>query len=111
MFDPETGGINGIIDGLNLILELTIPGENQEGGTVVIPGHGRLSDETDVANYRDMVTIIRDRIQAMRDDGASLREVLAARPTLDYDARYSNRALDWTGEQFIEAVYRDLGGE
>jgi cyclase len=111
MFDPETGGINGIIDGLNLILEITIPGENQEGGTVVIPGHGRLSDETDVANYRDMVTIVRDRVQAMIDAGKPLAEVLAARPTLDYDARYSNRALGFTGEQFIETIFRDLGGE
>ena len=111
MFDPETGGINGIIEGLNQILDVTIPGENQEGGTVVIPGHGRLSDETDVANYRDMVTIIRDRVQAMIDDGKSLREVLAARPTLDYDGRYANPAIDWSGEQFIEAVYRDLTGE
>jgi glyoxylase-like metal-dependent hydrolase (beta-lactamase superfamily II) len=111
MFDPETGGINGIIEGLNLILDIAIAGENQEGGTVVVPGHGRLSDETDVANYRDMTTIVRDRVQALIDAGKSLREVLAARPTLDYDGRYSNPAIGWTGEQFVEAVYRDLGDQ
>lgn len=111
MFDPATGGIDGIIEGLNRILDITIAGENQTGGTVVIPGHGRLSDETDVANYRDMTTIIRDRIQSMIDAGKSLRDVLEARPSLDYDGRYSNPAIGWAGEQFIEAVYRDLGGE
>jgi hypothetical protein len=109
MFDTARGGgIAGIIEGLNLILDITIAGENQEGGTVVIPGHGRLSDETEVANYRDMVTIVRDRIQAMIEDGKSLDEVLAARPTLDYDGNYSNAAIGWTGADFVEAVYHDL---
>jgi glyoxylase-like metal-dependent hydrolase (beta-lactamase superfamily II) len=111
VFDPATGGINGIIEGLNLILDITIPGENQEGGTVVIPGHGRLSDETDVANYRDMVTIVRDRVQAMIADGKTMAEVQAARPTRDYDGSYSNRSIRWTGEQFVEAVYLDLEGK
>jgi glyoxylase-like metal-dependent hydrolase (beta-lactamase superfamily II) len=109
VFDPAAGGgIDGIIEGLNLILDVTIPGENQEGGTVVIPGHGRLSDETDVANYRDMVTIVRDRVQALIDRGESLDAVLAARVTRDYDNRYDNRSIGWTGEQFVEAVYRDI---
>src|SRR5690606_21233960 len=54
-FDPELGGVDGILEGLNLILDLAIAGENQHGGTVVVPGHGRLADETDVANYRDMI--------------------------------------------------------
>src|SRR4030095_17228837 len=58
-FDPATGGsIGGVIEGLNRVLDIAVPGENQEGGTVIVPGRGRLSDETDVANYRDMVTII-----------------------------------------------------
>jgi glyoxylase-like metal-dependent hydrolase (beta-lactamase superfamily II) len=101
------GGIAGILDGLNLILEIMIPGENQEGGTVVVPGHGRLSDETDVVNYRDMVTIIRDRIQALIDEGKSLEEVQSARPTRDYDGRYSG-GPGWTGKEFVEAVYLEL---
>ena len=70
-FDPARGGsIDGIIEGLNRVLDIAIPGENQEGGTVIVPGRGRLSDETDVANYRDMVTIVRDRVRAMVDEGA-----------------------------------------
>ena len=110
-FDVELGGINGIIEGLNMIVDLTIPGENQHGGTVVIPGHGRLSDETEVVNYRDMVTIVRDRIQAMIDEGLSLRQVQAARPTRDYDGIYAAGGQDaWTPEEFVAAVYADLSG-
>jgi hypothetical protein len=73
----------------------------------VIPGRGRLSDETDVANYRDMVTIIRDRIRAMVAKGLSLEQVKRSRPTMDYDGLFENRS-DWTSDMFIDAVYRDL---
>jgi glyoxylase-like metal-dependent hydrolase (beta-lactamase superfamily II) len=108
-FDPKAGGsIDGIIEGLSRILDITVPGENQEGGTVVVPGRGRLSDETDVANYRDMVIIIRDRIRSMVAKGASLEEVSKLRPTRDYDGIYSNR--EWSGDMFTEAIYRDLSG-
>ena len=106
-FDPERGGsIAGVIEGLNRVLDLTVPGENQEGGTVVIPGRGRLSDETDVANYRDMVTIIRDRIRAMADKGLTLEQVKRAKPTSDYDGLYAQN--DWTSDMFVDAIYRDL---
>jgi cyclase len=108
-FDPQVGGsITGIIEGLNRILDITIAGENQEGGTVVIPGHGRLSDETEVANYRDMVTIVRDRVAAMLDAGMTLEQVQAAKPTSDYDGIYDDPG--WTGAMFVAAVYRDLAG-
>jgi len=110
-FDVERGGIDGIIEGLNMIVDLTIPEENQHGGTVVIPGHGRLSDETEVVNYRDMVTIVRDRILAMINDGLSLRQAQAARPTRDYDGIYATGADGaWTPEEFVAAVYADLSG-
>lgn len=107
--DLEHGGsINGIIDALNDILDLTVPAVNQEGGTMVIPGHGRLGDEADVVNYRDMVTIVRDRIQDMIDKGMTLEEVKSARPTLDYDPLYRAETGSWTAEIFVEAVYRSL---
>ena len=107
-FDPARGGgIAGIIEGLNRVLDVAVPGENQEGGTVVIPGRGRLSDETDVANYRDMVTIVRDRVRAMAAQGLSLAQVLRAKPTADYDALYGGRD-DWTSEMFVTAIYRDV---
>jgi cyclase len=99
------GSINGEIDALNHILHLTVPAKLQEGGTKVIPGHGRLCDEADVVEYRDMVTIIRDRVQDAIKNGKNLEQVKAAKLSADYDNRYGN------GDVFIEAVYKSLGGK
>jgi cyclase len=110
-FDAAMGGsIDGVIEGLNVVLDLTIPGENQNGGTVVIPGHGRMADETDVINYRDMATIIRDRIQLLVDEGKTLDEVLAAKPSSEYDALYASNKDSWTGDKLVEEIYLDLTG-
>jgi glyoxylase-like metal-dependent hydrolase (beta-lactamase superfamily II) len=112
VIDLERGGnIQGIIDALNRILDITIPRDKQEGGTYVIPGHGRLCDEADVLEYRDMVTIIRDRIRDMVKKGMTLDQVKAARPTLDYDGRYGATTGAWTTDMFIDAVYRNLAGK
>ena len=109
VIDVSRGGsINGLIAGLNHIIDITIPKDWQEGGTMVIPGHGRIADEADVVEYRDMVTIIRDRIQAMVRKGMTLEQVKAARPTLEYDPRYGSDSGSWTTAMFIEAVYRGL---
>jgi glyoxylase-like metal-dependent hydrolase (beta-lactamase superfamily II) len=106
---PEDGGgIDGVIGALNRVIELTVPEEKQEGGTLVIPGHGRLCDEADVVEYRDMVTIIRDRIKSMIDMGMTLRQVQAAKPTADYDGRYGATGGFWTTEQFVAAAYESL---
>lgn len=102
------GSINGIVNGLNVIIDIAVPEVRQEGGTYIVPGHGRLADEADVVEYRDMLTIIRDRVQAMVDGGMSLRQVLAAEPTRDYDGRYGTDSGFWTTEQFVEAVYESL---
>lgn len=107
ILEGDGGSIDGVIDALNEIIRLTVPRDKQEGGTMVIPGHGRLTDEADVVEYRDMVTIIRDRVQAMVDVGLSLDQIQAARPTRDYDGRYGTDAR-WTPEQFVAAVYRTL---
>ena len=104
----DGGSIDGVIAALNRIIEITVPEEKQEGGTMVIPGHGRLADEADVVEYRDMVTIIRDRIQSMIDMGMTLRQVQAAKPTADYDGRYGATAGFWTTEQFVAAAYESL---
>jgi len=101
------GSIQGEIRALNHILDITVPRSMQEGGTMVIPGHGRLCDESEVTDYRDMLTIIRDRVQDMLRKGKSLEEVKAARPSRDYDRRYSTPA--WTGDMFVEAIYKSLG--
>ncbi len=95
---------------------MIIPVYGQEGGTLVIPGHGRLCDEADVVEYRDMVTIIRDRVQDLMKKGMTLQQVQAAKPSRDYDVLYTNGSGHATPEQFIEAVYKTLqsnqaGGE
>lgn len=109
VIDAKYGGsVNGFVGGLNKILDITVPKYLQEGGTYVIPGHGRVSDEADVLEYRDMIVIIRDRIQDMIRQGMTLDQVKAAKPTLDYDGRYGADKGAWTTAMFIEAVYRDL---
>ena len=110
VFDVEKGGsINGIIDGLNVVLDLAITEFRLEGGTMMVPGHGRIVDSGDVAYYRDMLTIIRDRIQDMVTKEMTLDEVKAARPTADYDTEYG-KTPGWTSDDFIGAVYKSLGG-
>ncbi len=103
------GSIDGTIAGLNRLLDLTVPSKMlEEGGTYVIPGHGRISDEHDVAMYRDMLVIIRDRIKNMVEKKMTLEQVKAARPTLDYDGRYGADSGPWTTAMFIDAVYREM---
>ena len=110
--DLERGGsIQGVIDGLNDILDLAVAEYRSQGGTWIIPSRGRLSDTADVASYRNMVTIIRDRVRNLIDQGMTLDQVLAARPTLDFDPRYGSVDGDWTTEMFVEAVYRSLTGD
>ena len=107
----DGGNIDGVIAALNRIIDITVPEEKQEGGTLVIPGHGRVCDEADVVEYRDMVTIIRDRIKSMVDMGLSLPQVQAAKPTADYDGRYGATTGLWTTEQFVAAAYESLQNE
>jgi glyoxylase-like metal-dependent hydrolase (beta-lactamase superfamily II) len=103
--DKRGGTIDGFVDGLNQLIDLLVPRENEEGGTYVIPGHGPICDRNDVVNYRDMVTVLRARIASMVEQGMTLEQVKASKPTLDYDGlgRYGA-----TRDAFIEAVYRDL---
>jgi hypothetical protein len=75
---------------------------------MVIPGQGRVADESDVVEYRDMLTIIRDRIQDLIKKGKTLAEVQAARPTFEYDGRYGSETGVWTTAMFVEAAYKDL---
>jgi cyclase len=79
-----------------------------EDGTLIVPGHGRVCDEYEVAEYRDMVAIVRDRVQALLKQGATLEQVKAARVTVDYDPRYGANSGPWTTNMFIEAVYNSL---
>ena len=109
IIDLQRGGnVQGVIAGLNRIIEIAIPADEQEGGTMVIPGHGRLCDVADVVFYQEMVTIIRDRVQDMIKKGMTLEQVKAARPTRDYDPRYGATSGIWTTDMFVEAVYKSL---
>jgi cyclase len=103
------GTINGIIEGLNTLLDIMVPKHNQEGGTMVIPGYGRIGDEHDVLEYRDMLTIIRDRVQVAIDKKMTLAQVKAMKPspTYEYELRF-NRDPAWTAEMFVEAIYGNL---
>jgi len=105
------GSINGVISALNHILDVAFFDYRSEGGTMIVPGHGRLCDASDVAYYRDMVTIIRDRVQDAIRKGMTLQQVKAAKLSRDYDPRYGSTTGPWTTDMFIEAVYKSLGGK
>lgn len=105
--DLKRGGtIAGVLEALNDVVELTVPSFNQQGGTKVIPGHGRILNEQDVVEYRDMMTIIHDRVKLAIDKNMTLAQLKAQRPTLDYDGLYSKP--DWTGEMLIDTIWENL---
>jgi glyoxylase-like metal-dependent hydrolase (beta-lactamase superfamily II) len=109
VIDVAAGGsVEGEIRALNAILGKTVYRHQGEGGTYVVPGHGYLADEHEVVEYRDMVVIVRDRVKAMLDAGATLAQVKAARVTADYDTQYGARTGPWTTDMFVEAVYNSL---
>jgi glyoxylase-like metal-dependent hydrolase (beta-lactamase superfamily II) len=104
----DGGSVQGEIKALNDILNRTVFLHEGQGGTLIVPGHGYLSDEHEVVEYRDMVVIVRDRVRAMIKSGATLEQVKAARVTADYDTRYGANSGPWTTDMFVEAVYASL---
>jgi len=109
LIDTEKGGtIQGVIDGLNHILDLAVAEYRAQGGTWIVPGRGRLCDTADVASYRNMLVMIRDRVRDLKKKGMTLEQVRAARPTLDFDGRYGSATGAWTTDMFVSAVYRSL---
>ncbi len=109
IIDVEKGGsIQGVIDGLNKILDLAVAEYRGQGGTYIIPSRGRLSDTADVASYRNMLVMVRDRVQDLIGKGMTLEQVKAARPTMDFDGRYGSNTGSWTTAMFIEAVFKTL---
>jgi cyclase len=108
------GSVNGLIAALNRLVDLAIPSVpivSREAGTLVIAGHGRICDQTDVAEYRDMVTIVRDRVRDARKAGMTLAQVKASAPTRGYTKRYGSDSGPWTTDNFVEAVYQSLSQE
>ena len=112
MIDVAKGGtINGEIAALNRLVELAIPSVpivSREAGTLVIPGHGRVCDQLDVVEYRDMVTIVRDRVRDLMKAGMTLDQIKAASPARGYTRRYGSDSGPWTTNNFVEAVYQSL---
>jgi len=112
VIDVEKGGnIQGVIKALNVVLDITIPKHEQEGGTYVIPGHGRLTDEHDVLEYRDMVTIVRDRVQNLIKQGKTLAQVKESKPTFEYDGRWAAASGPGSTDGFVEAVFKSLSAK
>ena len=110
--DVANGGTTqGYIDGLNRVLDLAVPKHLEEGGTYIVPGHGRICDEADVLEYHDMIVIVRDRIRDAVKRGMTVDQVKAARFTRDYDTRYSAASGPGSTANFVESVYRDLSGK
>jgi len=106
----QGGSIKGVLAALNTIIDVTVPRRKQEGGTFVISGHGRLADEADVVEARDMSTIIRDRYAEAVKKKQTLAQAKAARLVRDYEGRYGAAQGFWTTDAFVEAVYRTIGG-
>lgn len=110
--DLKAGGsIQSIVEGLNRLIDITTVRSHAEGGTLVIPGHGRLCDQADVVVYQQMVTIIRDRIRDMIGRGLTLDQVKAAKPTADWDPLYGKTSGRWTTDMFVEAAYKSLSNK
>ena len=105
----EGANVNRAISALNRIIDIAVAEFRQQGGTMIIPGHGRLYDETDVVEYRDMLSIVRDRVQMLLKEGKTLEQIKMARPALDYDALYDTMSAgSWTSDMFENAIYRSL---
>ena len=102
------GSYAGMVTALNRIIDMTVPRDKAEGGTYVIPGHGRLADEADVVDYRDMATIVRDRVLDAIGKKMTLEQVKAARLVRDYEGRFGATQGPWTTDAFLEAAYRSL---
>jgi glyoxylase-like metal-dependent hydrolase (beta-lactamase superfamily II) len=113
MIDVDKGGsIQGEIDALNHLIELTVPSIPmpwlEDGGTRVIPAYGRVCEEAELVEYRDMVTIIRDRVRDMIKRGMTLDQIKTANPAQGYRARYGADSGPRSTNMFVEAVYRSL---
>jgi len=107
-FDTARGGsIQGVLDALNELVDIAVPELNQQGGTRIVPAHGRIGNQSDVVEVRDMVTIVRDRVRDARKAGLTLDRIQRLNVTLEYDGVYATPA--YTGAMFVEAVYNDLG--
>ena len=109
IIDLKSGGsLKAVIDGLYRLKQMAVPADHQEGGTMLVPGHGRICDVADLDVYHQMLVIIRDRLQDMIKRGMTLEQIKTAKPTRDYDPIYGSTTGNWTTDMFIEAAYKSL---
>ena len=106
------GSVDGEVAALNQLLRLAVgpaPLIYTAGdGTYVVPAHGRVGDQWEVIDYRDMVVTVRDTVAAMIKQHKSLQQIEAARPAEAYEPRYGSNTGAWTTNMFIEAIYKSL---
>ena len=112
VIDVARGGtVNGELAALQRLVDLAIPSVpivSRDAGTLVVPGHGRICDQYDVVEYRDMLSIVRDRVRDLKKSGMTLAQVKAASPARGYIGRYGSTSGSWTTDKFIEAVYQTV---
>ena len=108
------GSIQGELDALNRLIDMAIPSTpivSRDGGTYVVAGHGRVFDHFDLVDYRDMVTIIRDRIKDLAKEGKTLEQIKASSPARGYTRQYGATSGPWTTDMFVEAIFKSLPRE
>ncbi len=109
VIDVDGGGsLQGLIDAETKIIGMMVADYGVDGGTLLIPGHGRATEMGDIIWYREMLSIVRDRIKDLIKKGKSLKEVLAAKPTFDFDGRYAAKSGPATAENFVTMAYKSL---
>ena len=115
VIDARRGGtVQGELDALNRLMDLTIynlPLQWKADRTFLVPGHGNVYDKLDLLEYRDAVTIVRDRVQDLIDEGKTLAQVKAANPTLGYRSQYGADSGPWTTDMFVEVIYNELAAK
>lgn len=113
--DVKRGGtVQGEIDALNRLMDLSIlnlPLQWYPDRTFLVPGHGHVYDKLDLLEYRDAMTIVRDRVQDLIEQGRTLAEAKAANPTLGYRSQYGTDSGPWTTDMFVEVVYNELAAK
>ena len=110
--DTKRGGtVQGELDALNRLMDLAIlnvPIQWNPDRTLLVPGHGFVYDKLDLLEYRDAVTVVRDRVQDLIKQGKTLAQVTAADPTLGYKSQYGTDKGQWTTDMFVETIFNEL---
>jgi glyoxylase-like metal-dependent hydrolase (beta-lactamase superfamily II) len=113
--DVKRGGtVQGELDALNRLMDLSIhnlPIQWYADRTFLVPGHGHTYDKLDLLEYRDAITVVRDRVQDLINQGRTLAQVKAANPTLGYRSQYGTDSGPWTTDMFVEVIYNELSAQ